>query len=137
MKRALERSAKSSTRARPTHPAAASRKPGAWRKCCAAGPRPSLSEATATHCGAHLRACLLRVSNHLIMPETVAEICEKPEVKQELARATGQRATEKVEAKASHKFIFLPHALLLLSCAIIYYLAGTRLIPLARPEVDL
>jgi small-conductance mechanosensitive channel len=71
------------------------------------------------------------------MPETAAEICEKPEVKQELARATGQRAEEKVQAKAKHKFIFLPHALVLLGCAIIYYLVGTRLIPLLQVQADL
>ncbi|MFL6569087.1 MAG: mechanosensitive ion channel family protein [Chthoniobacterales bacterium] len=71
------------------------------------------------------------------MPETAAEICEKPEVKQELARATGQRAIEKVEKKSSHKFLLVPHALLLLSCAIIYYLAGTKLVPLLPAQIDL
>ncbi len=71
------------------------------------------------------------------MPESAAEISEKPEVKQELARATGQRAEEKVSATAKHKFIFLPHALVLLGCAIIYYLVGTRLIPLLPAQADL
>ncbi len=71
------------------------------------------------------------------MPESAAEICEKPEVKQELARATGQRAEEKISEKAKYKFIFLPHALVLLGCAIVYYLVGTRLIPLLQAQADI
>src|ERR1700750_329210 len=71
------------------------------------------------------------------MPETAAEICEKPEVKQELARATGQGAGEKIGTQAKHTFIFLPHALVLLGCAIIYYLVGTRLIPLLEAQADI
>src|SRR5947209_10289382 len=40
MKRGSVRLAKCLTRARRTNPAAALRKRGAWRKCCAAGRRP-------------------------------------------------------------------------------------------------
>ena len=71
------------------------------------------------------------------MPETPAEISEKPEVKQELARATGQRAEEKVKAESKHHFLFFPHVLLLLAFAIVYYLVGTKIIPLLQAEVDL
>ncbi|MFL6526777.1 MAG: mechanosensitive ion channel family protein [Chthoniobacterales bacterium] len=71
------------------------------------------------------------------MPETVEEICEKPEVKQELARATGQRAAEKVEKKAPRRFLFLPHVLVLFTCAVVYYLVGTTLIPIGHTGVDL
>jgi small-conductance mechanosensitive channel len=71
------------------------------------------------------------------MPETTEELSKKPEVRQELARTSGDKPTEKVKAKAKDKFWFLTHALLLIGCAIIYYLLGTKLIPLPQPEVDL
>ncbi|MDQ6623150.1 MAG: mechanosensitive ion channel family protein [Verrucomicrobiota bacterium] len=71
------------------------------------------------------------------MPETAAEICEKPEVKEELARATGQRAEEKAQAKARTRLWFLPHALFFLGCAIFYYLVGSNFIPLPKPQIDL
>ncbi len=70
------------------------------------------------------------------MPEIEKEISEKPEVKEELARATGQRAEKEVKEKSPHRLSFLPHFLLLLGCAIFYYLVGTPIIPLARPQVD-
>ncbi len=71
------------------------------------------------------------------MPETPAEIAEKPEVKEELARASGQRAAEETKAKSKSTLWFVPHALLLLGCAVLYYLVGSRFIPLTQPEIDL
>jgi small-conductance mechanosensitive channel len=70
------------------------------------------------------------------MPETPAEISEKPEVKEELARASGQRAIEERKAESNYVLSFLPHALILIGCAILYYLVGTKLIPLAPLQVD-
>jgi small-conductance mechanosensitive channel len=71
------------------------------------------------------------------MPETVEELSEKPEVHQELVRATGQKAEEKVKAKAKTKLWFLPHASLLIGLAVVYYLVGTQIIPLLQSGVDL
>src|SRR5438128_9360726 len=71
------------------------------------------------------------------MPETVEEISEKPEVREELARTAGEKPREKVKARGTDKFWFVTHALLLLGCAIIYFLLGSELIPLPQSNVDL
>src|SRR6267143_5741208 len=71
------------------------------------------------------------------MPETVEEISAKPEVREELARTAGEKPREKVRARATDKFWFITHALLLVGCAIIYFLLGSKLIPLPQPNIDL
>src|ERR1700681_2838995 len=71
------------------------------------------------------------------MPETVEQLSEQPDVRQELARATGQKAEAKVKAEAKDKFWFVTHGLLLIGSAVLYYLIGSKLIPLLQAEVDL
>ncbi|HEY2614427.1 MAG TPA: mechanosensitive ion channel family protein [Chthoniobacterales bacterium] len=71
------------------------------------------------------------------MPETAEELSEKPEVRQELARAGDTKAAEKIIAETKNKFWFVTHALVLAGCAVLYYLIGSRLIPLLQSEVDL
>ena len=71
------------------------------------------------------------------MPETAEELYQKPEIREELARATGQKTGEEVKAKTTDKFWFVTHALLLVGCAALYYLIGSRLVPLSQGEVDL
>src|SRR2546425_9229480 len=85
------------------------------------------------------RATLTTVSSCdlVLMPETAEELSKKPDVRQELARASGEKPTEKVKAETKDKFWFLTHALLLIGCAVIYYLVGTKLIPLLQAEVYL
>jgi hypothetical protein len=51
------------------------------------------------------------------MPETAEELCREPDVRQELARATGQKAETKVKAETKDKFWFVTHAILLGGCA--------------------
>jgi len=70
------------------------------------------------------------------MPETAEEISEKPEVRKELQRATGDKARQKVKARGRDKFWFATHALILAGCAVLYLLLGTKLIPLLQPTVD-
>ena len=70
------------------------------------------------------------------MPETAEEISEKPEVRKELQRATGEKARQKVKARGRDKFWFVTHALVLAGCAVLYLLLGTKLIPLLQPTVD-
>ena len=70
------------------------------------------------------------------MPENAEEISEKPEVRKELQRATGEKARQKVKARGRDKFWFLTHALILAGCAVLYLLLGTKLIPLLQPTVD-
>src|SRR5438477_1214911 len=71
------------------------------------------------------------------MPETAEELRQKPEVRQELARTAGEKAREKVKAEAKDKFWFVTHGLLLIGCAVFYYLEGSKLLPLLQTEVDL
>jgi small-conductance mechanosensitive channel len=71
------------------------------------------------------------------MSETAEEISQKPEVRHELARAGDTKAVEKVKADTKNKFWFVTHGLLLVGCAVIYYLIGSRLLPLPQSEVDL
>ncbi|HXP34058.1 MAG TPA: mechanosensitive ion channel domain-containing protein, partial [Chthoniobacterales bacterium] len=69
--------------------------------------------------------------------ETAEEISKKPEVRKELERAGEKKAVKKVKAATTDKFWFVTHALLLLGCAVLYYVVGSRLIPLIQSEVDL
>src|SRR5438477_8643900 len=72
------------------------------------------------------------------MPETAQQISEKPEVRKELARTTGEKQpAEKVKARGTDKFWFVTHSLLLIGCAVLYYLVGSKFIPLPQSEVDL
>jgi small-conductance mechanosensitive channel len=58
-------------------------------------------------------------------------------VKQELARTTGEKPREKVKAQARDKFWFVTHALIILGCVVLYFLLGSRFIPLPKQYVDL
>src|SRR5437016_12227092 len=69
--------------------------------------------------------------------KTAEEISKKPEVRKELERAGKKEPAKKVKAATTDKFWFVTHGLLLLSCAILYYLIGTKLLPLIQSEVDL
>ncbi|HXM32073.1 MAG TPA: mechanosensitive ion channel family protein [Chthoniobacterales bacterium] len=71
------------------------------------------------------------------MPETAEEISEKPEVRQELARAGDTQAVEKVKAETKDKFWFVTHGLLLIGCTVLYFLIGSKFIPILQAEVDL
>src|SRR5438270_3619398 len=69
--------------------------------------------------------------------ETAEEISKKPEVRKELERAGEKPAEKKVKAATTDKFWFVTHALLLLGCAVLYYLIGSELIPLPRAQAEL
>src|SRR6266446_3084460 len=72
------------------------------------------------------------------MPETAQQISEKPEVRKELARTTGEKKPgEKVKARGTDKFWFVTHALLLIGCGILYFFLGSKLIPLSASHFDL
>src|SRR5437763_5841134 len=73
------------------------------------------------------------------MPEiqTAEQLSKKPEVRKELER-TGEKTPEKkVKAATSDKFWFVTHALLLVGCAVVYYLIIYAIIPLTQSQVDL
>jgi small-conductance mechanosensitive channel len=72
------------------------------------------------------------------MAETAEQVCEKPEVKKELER-TGRenKPRDKVKARATDKFWFITHGLLLIGCAVVYYLAAAKIIPISQAQIDL
>src|SRR2546430_6586544 len=70
--------------------------------------------------------------------ETAEEISKKPEVREALSQTSGPKAgTEKVKAATKDKFWFVTHALLIVGCAVLYYLVGSKLIPVPQNTVDL
>jgi small-conductance mechanosensitive channel len=72
------------------------------------------------------------------MPETAEQLSKQPDVRKELERTGGVRKTEeKVKAPAKDKFWFVTHGLLLIGCAVFYWLIGSKFIPLIQSEVDL
>src|SRR5438309_2271119 len=72
------------------------------------------------------------------MPETAEQLSKQPDVRKELERTGGAKKTEeKVKAEPKDKFWFVTHGLLLIGCAILYWLIGSKFIPLIQSEVDL
>jgi small-conductance mechanosensitive channel len=72
-----------------------------------------------------------------MMAETAEEISRKPEIRKELQRATGEKRSEKVKAGGRDKFWFLVHALVLAGCIAVYFLLGSKMIPLPQSAVGL
>src|SRR4051812_43337703 len=71
------------------------------------------------------------------MPATAEELCQQPEVREELERATGENTQKKVKAEGRDKFWFVTHVALLVACAVAYWLVAAKVIPLAQARVDL
>jgi small-conductance mechanosensitive channel len=72
-----------------------------------------------------------------MMAETAAEISRKPEIRKELQRATGEKRSDKIRARGRDKFWFIIHALLLVGCVAVYFLIGSKLIPLPQASAGL
>jgi small-conductance mechanosensitive channel len=72
-----------------------------------------------------------------MMPETAEELSQQPDVRKELARTTGQKRAEKVKAGAKDKFWFVTYGLLIMGCAVLYFLLTAKLIPLPKEHLDL
>jgi small-conductance mechanosensitive channel len=70
------------------------------------------------------------------MPETAEAISEKPEVRKELQRATGEKPRQKLKARGRDKFWFGTYALILAGCVVLFLLLGANLVPLPQPTVD-
>src|SRR5438045_9513375 len=75
-------------------------------------------------------------ANQLVMPETAEEISEKPEVRKELQRATGEKRRQKVKARGTDKFWFVTYAIILAGCVVLYFLLGLKLFPLPQLSFD-
>ena len=72
------------------------------------------------------------------MPETAEQLSKQPDVRKELERTGGaKKPAEKVKAEPRDKFWFVTHGLLLIGCAVLYWLIGSKFIPLIESEVNL
>jgi hypothetical protein len=71
------------------------------------------------------------------MPETAEELCQRPDVRKELVRASGQKPAAKVKARTGDKFWFVTHALVIIGCAVFYFLLSAKLIPLSKEHLDI
>jgi small-conductance mechanosensitive channel len=71
------------------------------------------------------------------MPPTTEELSRKPEVREELARTTGEKADPPVKVEAKDKFWFSTHAFFLIGCLVLYVLAGTKFLPLPEWQSEL
>jgi small-conductance mechanosensitive channel len=70
------------------------------------------------------------------MPETAEEISQQPEVRKELQRATGEKRRQKIKARRRDKFWFITHALILVGCAVLYFLLAAKLVSLPPATVN-
>src|SRR4026207_2448954 len=68
-------------------------------------------------------------SESIVMAETADEISRLPEVRKELQRATGEKHRQSVKACGTDKLLFVIYALILVGCATVYWLVGSKLIP--------
>jgi small-conductance mechanosensitive channel len=71
------------------------------------------------------------------MPETAEEVSQRPEIRKELQRATGEKRREKIKARGRDKFWFVTQALILAVCAAAYFLLGAKLILLPHAGVNI
>ena len=71
------------------------------------------------------------------MPETAEELRQRPDVRKELVRASGQKPAAEVKAKTSDKFWFVTHALIIIGCTVLYFLLWAKLVPLPKEHFDI
>jgi small-conductance mechanosensitive channel len=67
------------------------------------------------------------------MAETAEEISQRPEIRKELQRATGEKRSETVKVRGRDKFWFIIQTLVLLGCVAVYFLVGSKLMPVPQP----
>src|SRR5882724_1231573 len=66
------------------------------------------------------------------MVETAEEISQRPEIRKELQQATGEKRPETVRARGRDKFWFIIQAVVLLGCVAVYFLVGSKVIPMPQ-----
>src|SRR6059036_1331922 len=64
-------------------------------------------------------------------------ISQKPEIRKELQRASGEKRTEKVKAHGRDRLWFIIHALVLAGCIAAYVILSWKLIPLPQSALGL
>ena len=76
-------------------------------------------------------------SNPMLMAETTEELRKRPEIRKELERARGEARPENVEARGRDKFWFVIYVVVLVACAVGYFLIGAKLIPLPNAAIGI
>jgi len=71
------------------------------------------------------------------MPETAEELSQRPDVRKELVRAGGQKPAAQVKARTGDKFWFVTHALIIIGCAVLYFLLSAKLVPLPNEQLEM
>lgn len=71
------------------------------------------------------------------MAETAEQISQRPEIRKELERTTGQKRPEKVRARARDKFWFVIHGFVLAACVAAYFVLSWKLVPLPQATLGL
>jgi small-conductance mechanosensitive channel len=71
-----------------------------------------------------------------MMAETAEEISQRPEIRKELQRATGEKHHEQPKTRSRDKFWFVIHTLVLAVCAAVYFLISSKLAPLPQAGVN-
>jgi small-conductance mechanosensitive channel len=69
------------------------------------------------------------------MAETAEELAKQSDVREALDQTTGQKP--RAAAAPGDKFWFVTHLLLLVGCAVLYYLIGSKFIPFPKAHVEL
>jgi small-conductance mechanosensitive channel len=69
-------------------------------------------------------------SIQIMMAQTAEELCKRPEIRKELERTTGQKRHEKIETSKREIFCMVAYAVILVVCAVIYFLITAKFIPL-------
>ena len=72
-----------------------------------------------------------------MMGEPVEEISKRPEIRKELERTTGEKRREKIETRGGDRFWFVLHAVVLAVCVAVYFLIGTKVIPVPEGGVGI
>src|SRR5215471_3845805 len=73
----------------------------------------------------------------MMMAETTEELRNRPEIRKELERATGQKRREKVEGCGRDRLCLVIYAVILAFCAASYFLIGAKVIPLPEAGIGL
>ena len=70
------------------------------------------------------------------MPESAEEISEKPEVRKELQRTTGEKPRQRIKARGRDTFWFVAYALIFAGCVVLFFLLGAKMVPLPEPMIN-
>lgn len=72
-----------------------------------------------------------------MMADTAEEICQRPEIRKELQRATGEKRRDDTAAGRGNRFWFVVHTVVLVACAGVYFLIASKLLPLPQAGVGI